>query len=71
MRKVEVCDTCKGYLKGVTTVRPLAAWAILLDDLMTVHLDVAALERGYQRPERPGHALEARLTTSGTRKDRT
>ena len=69
MRRVEVCDTCRGYLKGVTTVRPLVARAILLDDLMTVHLDVAALERGYNRPERPGYALEARLRAFGIPKD--
>src|SRR5881296_2576500 len=62
MRKIEVCHTCKGYLKGVTTVRPLAPWAILLDDLTTVPLDVAALERGYHRPERPGYRLECRIT---------
>jgi FdhE protein len=61
-RKIEVCHTCKGYLKGVTTVRPLAPWAILLDDLTTVPLDVAALERGYQRPEPAGYALECRIT---------
>jgi len=60
-RRVEVCRTCNGYLKGVATVRPTAAWSILIDDLMTVHLDVAALERGYRRPERPGYALEARI----------
>src|SRR5438552_4050279 len=61
MRRVEVCGTCKGYLKAVTTVRPLAPWAILLDDLTTVHLDVAALERGYRRPDRPGYPIEARI----------
>ena len=61
-RKIEVCHTCKGYLKGVTTVRPLAPWAILLDDLTTVPLDVAALERGYHRPERPGYSLECLIT---------
>jgi FdhE protein len=60
-RKIEVCHTCKGYVKGFTTVRALAPWAILLDDLTTVPLDVAALERGYRRPERPGYALEARI----------
>src|SRR2546421_5433594 len=49
MRRVEVCGTCKGYLKAVTTVRPLAPWAILLDDLMTVHLDVAALRSEERR----------------------
>jgi len=64
-RKIEVCHTCKGYLKGVTTVRPLAPWAILLDDLTTVPLDVAALERGYRRPERPGYALEAHIEDGG------
>ena len=64
-RKIEVCHTCKGYLKGVTTVRPLAPWAILLDDLTTVPLDVAALERGYHRPERPGYALEAHIEDGG------
>ncbi len=61
MRKVEVCKTCKGYLKGLTTVRALAPWAILLDDLMSVHLDVAALERGYERPGRPGYSLDAKI----------
>jgi FdhE protein len=61
-RKIEVCHTCKGYLKAFTTVRPLAPWAILLDDLTTVPLDVAALERGYRRPERPGYRLECRIT---------
>jgi len=64
-RKIEVCHTCKGYLKACTTVRPLTPWAILLDDLTTVPLDVAALERGYRRPERPGWALEARITERG------
>ena len=60
-RKIEVCHTCKGYVKGVTTVRALAAWAILLDDLTTVPLDVAALERGYRRPERPGYLIQSRI----------
>jgi len=61
-RKIEVCHSCKGYVKGFTTVRALAPWAILLDDLTTVPLDVAALERGYRRPERPGYRLECRIT---------
>ncbi len=64
-RKIEVCHTCKGYVKGVTTVRALAPWAILLDDLTTVPLDVAALERGYRRPERPGYALDAKVVEVG------
>src|SRR5207245_10821063 len=64
-RKVEVCNTCQGYLKAVTTVRAAAPWAILLDDLMTVPLDVAALVRGYRRPAGQGYALEARVMAEG------
>jgi FdhE protein len=64
-RKIEVCHSCKGYVKGFTTVRALPPWAILLDDLTTVPLDVAALERGYRRPERPGYSLEVRIEGRG------
>jgi FdhE protein len=60
-RKVEVCDSCKGYVKAEPTVRSLAPWEIVLDDLASVPLEVAALDRGYHRPERPGFALEARI----------
>ncbi len=60
-RKVEVCDTCKGYLKAEPTVSALPWWGVVLDDAATVALDVAALDRGYHRPERPGFALEVRI----------
>jgi len=64
-RKVEVCNSCKGYLKAVTTVRALPPWAILVDDLTTVPLDIAALERGYHRPPRPGYPLESSIAERG------
>ena len=60
-RKVEVCDTCKGYVKAEPTVRELPWWGVLLDDVATVALDVAALDRGYHRPERPGFDLEVKI----------
>lgn len=60
-RKVEVCETCMGYLKAEPTVRALPWWGVVLDDAATVALDVAALDRGYQRPERPGFALEMKV----------
>jgi FdhE protein len=60
-RKVEICDSCKGYVKAEPTVKPLAAWEIVLDDLATVPLEVAALDRGYHKPERPGFGLDARV----------
>jgi FdhE protein len=55
--RVEVCHSCQGYVKCVTTLRAKAPWAVALDDLRTLPLDIAALERGYRRPERPGWAL--------------
>ena len=64
-RKVEVCDSCKGYVKAEPTVKSLAAWEIVLDDLATVPLEVAALDRGYHRPERPGYALRAKVVEVG------
>jgi FdhE protein len=57
-RKVEVCDTCKGYVKAEPTVSELPWWGVLLDDVATVALDVAALDRGYHRPDRPGYGVE-------------
>jgi FdhE protein len=60
-RKVEVCDSCKGYVKAEPTVRNLEPWEILLDDVATLPLEVAALDRGYHRPERPGFALELQV----------
>jgi FdhE protein len=60
-RKVEVCDTCKGYVKAEPTVTELPWWGVLLDDVTTVALDVAALDRGYHRPERPGFGLEVKV----------
>lgn len=64
-RKVEVCNTCKGYLKAEPTVRALPWWGVVLDDAATVALDVAALDRGYRRPESPGFALECKVVEVG------
>jgi FdhE protein len=60
-RRVETCAVCHGYLKTLTTLTARTALEVALDDLATVALDVAALERGYARPTGPGHALGMRL----------
>ena len=61
LRKVDTCRSCRGYVKTVTTLVPIAAPDVLLEDLATIELDIAALERGYARPERPGDALRVRV----------
>jgi FdhE protein len=55
--RIETCGTCRGYLKVVTTLRPRPAWAMPLDDLRTLDLELRALDQGLRRPERPGWPL--------------
>jgi FdhE protein len=49
-RRLEVCGTCGAYLKtiDVPTLTPFPLLAIA--DLETMDLDMAAMERGYNRP---------------------
>jgi FdhE protein len=66
-RRAETCESCRGYIKAVSTIRPWPAAEVALEDLATVDLDAAALERGYTRPDRPGYVLRARLDASPVR----
>jgi FdhE protein len=50
---IEVCRRCRGYLKVFTVLQPAAPEALLVQDLKTVELDVAAESRGYARPQGP------------------
>lgn len=60
-RKVETCRSCRGYLKAFNTLRPATLLELWLRDLETVELDVVALERGYVRPDGPGHGIDVRI----------
>jgi FdhE protein len=59
--KVETCATCQGYLKSIATLQGFPALELLLQDLSTVELDLVALQRNYQRPQRSALVLELRL----------
>lgn len=61
MVKVETCATCRGYLKSVATLQGLSPLELLLKDLETVELDLAALDRGYGRPQERGFSLDVQL----------
>ena len=52
---------CRGYLKALSTPRAGPAAEVIVDDLVSVDLDVAALGRGYTRPPGPGYLLGLRL----------
>lgn len=67
LRKVDTCHTCRSYMKAITTLGPIAPDAVLLEDLATVELDLAAIERGYARPDRPGYSVRVRAGGGGAR----
>lgn len=56
-RRVEVCYTCKGYLKVFTMLRPMTLRSIAMTDLASVDLDLIAQEREYARPSHYAHTL--------------
>lgn len=64
---IEVCSRCNGYLKTFVVLAPAPPEQVLIDDLASVALDVAALARGYRRPGGVGSRLRARWRESGRR----
>lgn len=60
-RQIETCAACRGYLKILATLEAGPASEVILDDLTSVELDVAALDQGFARPPGPGCALGVRL----------
>jgi FdhE protein len=59
--RIETCESCRGYLKSVTTLRARPAWALPLDDLRTLPLELKAIERQYQRPSHTGWSVQLRM----------
>jgi FdhE protein len=56
--RVALCERCHGYLKVGNAFDPPPAELLALDDVVSMHLDVAAIERGYQRPGGTGFSIE-------------
>jgi FdhE protein len=48
--RAATCGACRGYVKMVTTLSALPPLHLLVADALTLHLDLAAAERGYQGP---------------------
>ena len=64
---IEVCDRCSGYVKTMTTLRAIRPEHVVLQDLATVVLDIAALERGYRRPAAKGHEVAVSVVAESSR----
>jgi len=64
---IDACKHCLGYVKTFTTLQGMPPAKILLHDLASVDFDIAAVERGYKRPEGSGYQLNLTVTANGTR----
>jgi FdhE protein len=60
-RRIDKCESCRAYVKTVTTLSATPPWSVLLDDAETVDLDVAAMDRGYARPPGGGRDVGVHL----------
>jgi FdhE protein len=60
-RVVDACKRCLGYLKSFTVLQGSPPARVILDDLASVDLDIAALEQGYKRPAGPGYSLDVAI----------
>jgi FdhE protein len=63
---IDACKRCLGYLKSFTTLQGSPPAKVMLDDLASVELDVAAAEEGYRRPEGAGYFLKVTVTENST-----
>lgn len=49
-RRVEACGQCRAYLKTLRTTAPIPPADVAVRDLLTLDLDLAALDAGLSRP---------------------
>ena len=54
---IEGCKRCLGYVKTFTKLQGSAPARVIIDDLASVDLDLAAFEQGHRRPSGTGYAL--------------
>jgi len=59
---IEACHRCFGYVKTFTRLQGCLPGAVILEDLASVDLDVAAIEHGFVQPSGPGSALGITVT---------
>jgi FdhE protein len=62
---IDACQRCLGYVKTFTRLQGCSPGAVMLEDLASVDLDVAAIEHGFARSPGPGLALGITVTDNG------
>jgi FdhE protein len=63
---IEACRRCLGYVKTFTRLQGCAPDTVMIEDLASVELDIAALEQGYARPAAAACSLDLRVSDKGT-----
>ena len=59
---IDACQRCLGYVKTFTRLQGCPPGAVMLEDLASVDLDVAAIEHGFARSPGPGFAIGITVT---------
>jgi FdhE protein len=62
---IEACQRCLGYFKTFTRLQGCPPGAVMLEDLASVDLDVAAFGHGFAKPSGPGYSLGITVTDKG------
>jgi FdhE protein len=65
---IEACNRCLGYVKTFARLQGCPSDRVIVEDLASVALDVAALEHGYTRRPDAGYPLAVTVTDSGARR---
>jgi FdhE protein len=65
---IDACKRCLGYAKTFTTLQGSPPVKVILDDLGSADLDVAAVEAGYRRPQGLGYCLNVTMENRGARR---
>jgi FdhE protein len=66
---IDACTRCLGYVKTFTTLQGSPPAKVILDDLASVELDVAAAEQGYKRPQGAGYFLNVTVAENVALRD--
>jgi FdhE protein len=62
---IDACKRCLGYVKTFARLQGCASGTVIVEDLASVALDVAAIEQGYTRRADAGYSLNVTVTDSG------
>lgn len=58
---IDACRNCLGYVKAFTRLQGCQPASVMLDDLASVDLDLAAVDKGYARPPGAGFTLDVQV----------